>query len=442
VPESSQVHRYKNKIYDRVGDADIDISNNHSLINNIYLRKNKEFTENEVLPFLEISDLDADTFKKARRLASVWDDNHPWLMMDDAEILKSSGLWRKDTQTGKEGYILAAALLFGKDNTVLSCCPAYKTDAIYRNMSYERFLHPLPTDPDVRYDDRDDIRVNLIEAYQRLMNFVNRNLPDKFHIEGIQRMDIRDKIFREIAANCLIHREYSHSFPAKFLIFSDRVITENWNKPAGDNPITIEQLETHTKNPMIARIFKELGWVEELGSGRKNVQKYAPLYYSDYEIGISNEDKFVFSITYRDADENVNDKVNRLEATDNQTNKIQRLIDELINDNVNDENRLVKRPVNDEKRIVNDEKRVVNDEKRLVNRKISVVKKELNNITLIIADNPGINQKKLAELLNKGNTVVHFYIKLLKDANIIEFIGSAKTEGYYLTEMAKNAISL
>ena len=225
IPESSQVHRYKGKIYDRAGDADNNITNSHYLINNIYLRKNKNFTENEVLPFLEIADLNSDTFKKARRLCGVWDDNHPWLTMDDAEMLRFSGLWRKDNLTGKEGYTLAAALLFGKENTVLSCCPAYRTDAIYRNMTYERFLHPLPSDPDVRYDDRDDIRVNLIEAYQRLMSFVNRNLPDKFHIEGIQRIDILDKIFREIAANMLIHREYAHSFSAKFLVFSDKVIT-------------------------------------------------------------------------------------------------------------------------------------------------------------------------------------------------------------------------
>jgi len=34
IPESSQVHRYKGKVYDRVGDADNDITNNHYLINN------------------------------------------------------------------------------------------------------------------------------------------------------------------------------------------------------------------------------------------------------------------------------------------------------------------------------------------------------------------------------------------------------------------------
>jgi ATP-dependent DNA helicase RecG len=72
IPESSQVHKYKIRIYDRVGDADNDITHNHYLINNIYLRKNREFMENEVMPYLEVADLDGETFKKARRLASVW----------------------------------------------------------------------------------------------------------------------------------------------------------------------------------------------------------------------------------------------------------------------------------------------------------------------------------------------------------------------------------
>ena len=416
IPESSQVHRYKGKVYDRVGDADNDITNSHYQINNIYLRKNREFTENEVLPFLAVSDLSSDTFKKARRLAGVRDDNHPWLTMDDAEMLHSCGLWRKDTQTGREGYTLAAALLFGKENTVLSCCPAYKTDAIYRNMTFERFLHPLPSDPDVRYDDRDDIRVNLIEAYQRLMTFINRNLPDKFHIEGIQRIDIRDKIFREIAANLIIHREYSHSFPVKFLIFSDRVITENWTKPSGQNHVTIDTLETHPKNPMIARVFKELGWVEELGSGRKNIRKYAPYYYSNYRIVIENDEKFVFSITYHDADENVNDK----------------------NENVNDENE----NVNDENVNVVDYMKedildALNDENINEN-----VKESLYSIIVSLYHQPNQNRIDLIKQIQKGRSTTDRYIKILKNANLIEYAGSDKTGGYYLTQSAKNKLDM
>lgn len=138
VPESSQVHRYKNKIYDRIGDADNDITLNHSLIDNLYLRKRNDFTENEVCPFLTMYDLSGSTFDKARHLASVSNPSHPWLSMGNEEILRSAGFWRKDRASGKEGYILACALLFGKEVTVLTYCPAYRTDAIYRNMSYQR----------------------------------------------------------------------------------------------------------------------------------------------------------------------------------------------------------------------------------------------------------------------------------------------------------------
>jgi len=312
IPESSQVHRYKNRIYDRTGDADNDITLNHSLIDNLYLRKRNEFTENEVCPFLTMEDLSSTTFDKARHLAAVSNPSHPWLSLSNEEILHSAGFWRKDRATGKEGYILACALLFGTEVTILTYCPAYRTDAIYRNMGYQHFLHPKSTDPDIRYDDRDDIRVNLIEAYMRLTGFVQKHLPDRFMLDeaGIQRIDIRNKIFREIIANLLAHREYSSSFPAKLLIFSDIVVTENWTKPQQTGLVTLANLETHPKNPMIAKIFRELGWVEELGSGRKNIQKYAPLYFPNYKVEIQNQEKFVLSISYSklDSDSTLQDK--------------------------------------------------------------------------------------------------------------------------------------
>jgi len=53
------------------------------------------------------------------------------------------------------------------------------------------------------------------------MNFVQRNLPDKFSLDAknLNRIDLRNLIFREIVANLLIHREFSSFYEAKFLIF-------------------------------------------------------------------------------------------------------------------------------------------------------------------------------------------------------------------------------
>lgn len=228
VPESEQVHRYKNRFFDRWGDADNDVSKHTYLVKNMFMRKEKESSENEVFPDVTLEDMDEESFKIMRSHISIHNSNHPWLSMTNEEFLKSL-FWGRQRGTNKEGYKLAAILLFGKEQTILNCCPWHRTDAIYRSMSYERFLHPLPTDPDIRYNDRDMICANLIQSYIRLLNFVQRNMPDKFRLadNGIDRLDLRVMIFREVISNTLLHREYISSYTNKFLIFRDRVITEN-----------------------------------------------------------------------------------------------------------------------------------------------------------------------------------------------------------------------
>lgn len=69
----------------------------------------------------------------------------------------------RDVHTGVEGYTLAAALLFAKENTLAAVLPHYKTDALCRKVDVER------------YDDRDDIRCNLMGAYSRLLAFIRKD---------------------------------------------------------------------------------------------------------------------------------------------------------------------------------------------------------------------------------------------------------------------------
>ena len=462
VPESSEVHRFKGNVYERIGDSDNNITKRHSLIDNIYLRKRKTFTESEVLPFLKIEDLDDNTFEKTRRLSSLFAPNHPWKTMTNEEMLHSSGLWQKDRETGKEGFILAAALLFGKENTISNYCPAYKTDAIYRNMTYNRFLNPQHNDSDVRYDDRDTIRVNLIEAYDRLMKFVHRNLPEKFYLPptgSTQRKDIRSYIFREIAANTLVHREFSHGFPAKFLIFSDIVITENWTKPTGKSHISLDELETYTKNPMITKVFKEIGHVEELGSGRKNILKYAPLYYKDYKIEVQNDEKFVFSISYRNPNEpvkhnntykgdNINDKNGDVNKGNDSVYEKDWEVNKKSGD-VNAENGDVNKrngDVNAENDSVNEKDGDVNTENGDVNKVVRRISKEIKGVKEdelyrlieIISATPGKKRLFFIEKIKKGKSTIDRYIKILKEAGIIEYRGSDKKGGYYLKKQASN----
>ena len=266
IPESSQVHNTNRRIFDRNEDGDFDITDNTDLVAAMYIRKQREYTENTVFPYATSSDLKQELIDRARIMATNRSPHHPWERMTNDEILRSAGLYKKNLQTGESGYTLACILLFGTDEAILSALPHHKTDAIYRVEEMDR------------YDDRDVIRCNLIESYDRLMAFVEKHIDDKFYMENEIRVSARNKLFREVIANMLIHREYSNAYPAKLIIEKDCVRTENGNKARGLGTISLTDFVPYPKNPVIASVFKEIGWAEELGSGVRNIVKYSKVY--------------------------------------------------------------------------------------------------------------------------------------------------------------------
>ena len=221
IPESSQVHSYLNKVYDRNEDGDFDITANADLVRNMHLRKQGIFSENRIYPALQLSDFREDLINRSRQLAENHRPGHPWMELNNEALLRSASLFKKDYTTGKEGYTLAAALLLGHDEVIHNILPHYKTDALLRKVNVDR------------YDDREIIRTNLIESYDQLMAFVAKHLPDKFYLDGTERVSLRDRIFREVIANLLVHREFINEFPAKLIILNDGVHSENWTRPHG-----------------------------------------------------------------------------------------------------------------------------------------------------------------------------------------------------------------
>ena len=68
VPESSQVHATRGKIFDRNQDGDFNITKNGALVAQLYLRKQNSYTENQVFPFLSITDFKPSLFQKIRKI--------------------------------------------------------------------------------------------------------------------------------------------------------------------------------------------------------------------------------------------------------------------------------------------------------------------------------------------------------------------------------------
>ncbi len=385
VPESSQVHTYKGSIYLRNEDGDFKLMN-QQLISNLYLRKQTGYTENRVFPYLDINDFELTHFDLVRNLVRLTRSDHPWINMTNEEILKSARLYLKDQQTGREGYTLAAALLFGKESTLASVLPHYKTDALCRKVDVER------------YDDREDIRCNLIESYSRLLAFIRKHLPDRFYLEGNQRISIRELIFREVVANVLVHREFSNAFPATLTVFKDTVVTENWNRPYMQGLIQLHNLKPHPKNPTLANFFKQLGWVEELGSGVRKMFKYCPLYVKDAYPLIDEGDVFRITIQYETT----------TQETVQETSESNIVEVELV------DNQLV----------------------RSVGLEIATTQETtqetINRILTLIKKNPQINRIQIAaELGNISESGVKYYLSKLTKEKTIKHIGSTK-RGYWI----------
>lgn len=268
VPASSEVHYAGGKVYIRTDDGDRDITHNHSQIAQLYVNKEKTYSENEIFPGITMDDLRVDLIERCRTMAVNRQPDHPWKDLNNEQLLRSAGLYKKDFNSQKEGYTLACALILGKDEVIQSILPHYKTDLILRVKDSER------------YDDRDDVRTNLIESYERIMAFVNKHLPSPFYMDtsdGIRR-DLRNILFREISVNLLMHREFTNHYPAKLVIEHDRIYTENGNKPYICGNINPDTSTPYTKNPNIAKFFKEIGLAEELGSGIRKIAKYARIY--------------------------------------------------------------------------------------------------------------------------------------------------------------------
>jgi ATP-dependent DNA helicase RecG len=124
------------------------------------------------------------------------------------------------------------------------------------------------------------------DVYETVCAFLNRHggtillgVTDAGEVSGIDiSISIRDAIFREVASNILIHREYTNAFPAKLIIEQGQVRTENSSRPHGFGRLDPATFTPYPKNPVIARFFRQIGRADELGSGMRKMMKYGRTY--------------------------------------------------------------------------------------------------------------------------------------------------------------------
>ena len=248
VPMGPSLYTFKGVVYDRVADADVRVRSD-AQITSMMARKQGYYSERTVYPWVSEDDLEMGLLDAVRDAVRANDADHPWLPL-----------------SGERGFNLAAVALLGKEDTILDVMPLYRTDAVLRRVETDR------------YDDRLVCKSNLVRAYDELVVFCEKWLPDSFVLDGGQRKSARDVIVRELVCNCLIHREFISPHIARITIDREGIRTSNASRALFAGPVTLESLDPTPKNPIIANFFTQMGRSEELGSGTRNLYKFSRLY--------------------------------------------------------------------------------------------------------------------------------------------------------------------
>ena len=265
VPMGPSLYMFKGAVFDRVADADVRVRSD-AQIASMMARKQSYYSERTVYPWVTEDDLEMGLLDTVRDALRANDADHPWLSLSDGELLCAARLYGRDQLTGERGFNLAAVALLGKEGTILDVMPLYRTDAVLRRVETDR------------YDDRLVCRSNLVRAYDELVGFCEKWLPDSFVLDGGQRKSARDVIVRELVCNCLIHREFVSPHIARITIDGEGIRTSNASRALFAGPVTLESLDPTPKNPIIANFFTQMGRSEELGSGTRNLYKFSRLY--------------------------------------------------------------------------------------------------------------------------------------------------------------------
>ncbi len=276
VPMGPSVYAYKGVVYDRRGDSDVRLTGEADRAA-MAVRKQSYYTERTVYPWVGESDLDLTLLKMLRDEVRANDAGHRWLALDDEELLRDARLFSRDPVSGERGFNLAAVMLLGREDTILDVAPVYRTDCVLRRLDVER------------YDDRLTCTSNLMLAYDELVGWCERWLPDAFVLDGDRRVGARGIIVRELVSNTLIHREFVSPRIATVTIDRDGIRTRNASRALWSGPVDLENLDPTPKNPIIARVFTQMGRSEELGSGTRNLYKFSRLYSGEDPVLVEGD---------------------------------------------------------------------------------------------------------------------------------------------------------
>lgn len=216
-------------------------------------------------------DIDMPSFEQYRRLFATAKPSHPWHTLSNDELMRKLGGYRKDRETGEEGFTLAGILMFGKYDSIKdqTCVPKFFPDykEIPADTSSTRWIDRIY--PDGSWE------ANLFQFYRRVLPKLQQVIPTPFRLEGNQRKDETPahESLREAFANLCVHADYSEESSLLVYRYPHRIVFSN----PGVMLISKQQFyqggESVCRNTSLQQMFMMIGSAEKAGSGVDKILK-------------------------------------------------------------------------------------------------------------------------------------------------------------------------
>ncbi|MBP7799659.1 MAG: putative DNA binding domain-containing protein [Thermoanaerobaculaceae bacterium] len=218
----------------------------------------------QLLPGFGLGDLDRDSLAAYRNVFRSTRPGHPWITIEDTELLRNLGGWAHDRDTGKEGLTLAGLLMFGRQPTILEAVHTYLVD-------YQE--QPLD-DPEQRWLDRITTdgtwSGNLFDFFRRVYERLVRDLKVPFRMEhGHHRRDETHvhEALREALVNTLIHADYAGSVGILVVRRPDGFSFRNPGTLRVAAEVALAGGTSDCRNRNLQKMFQLIGEGEQAGSG-------------------------------------------------------------------------------------------------------------------------------------------------------------------------------
>jgi ATP-dependent DNA helicase RecG len=157
-------------------------------------------------------------------------------------------------------------LLFGKKPT-----DKYSQARIKFTVIKEEGLKP-------ETEDFSDALVKIPEQIEKYLGFVFPKALDRNHFKHEELTEISIKLLREAIINAIVHRDYLIEEAQILINISPKEIVI---KSPGNPIVSLEKLRNFTaptvsRNPKLAEVFYNMGFIERRGLGMEEIQKYRP----------------------------------------------------------------------------------------------------------------------------------------------------------------------